>query len=125
MAGPNPHLVVALFHIFAVVPFLLYVAIQRTSIPVWVYWLLFAIGLLITIYHGAKAVLKYLEKLPSVWVNIIHAVYLGPLLIYMGWKKYDTPRAAYEILALFGFAALGYHFLTVVNLVQEGAALVK
>lgn len=125
MASPNPHLVIALFHLFLVAPFFLYVAIQRSSIPLWVYWILLILGIIITIYHGAKAVLKYLESLPSIWVNVIHAAFIGPLLLYIGWKKYDTPRAAYEILAITGFGALGYHFLTIVNLVQEGNALLN
>jgi hypothetical protein len=30
-------------------------------------------------------------------------------MIYIGYKGKDTPRYAYELLALVAFAALGYH----------------
>lgn len=56
------------------------------------------------------------------WINVMHVLYIGPLLIYIGYNKKDTPRYAYEILALFGFGALGYHiYQTIVhmNLVTE------
>jgi hypothetical protein len=55
-----------------------------------------------------KAVLKYTAGV-STWVNLIHILYIAPLMIYIGYKKTETPRSAYEILALVGFAALGYH----------------
>ncbi len=121
-ATPDPHLIIALFHIFAVVPFLLYVALQRTSVPVWIYWIVLVLGILITVYHGAKGALRWITKSPGIWISAIHAIYLGPLLIYIGWKKYDTPRPAYEVLTLFAFAALGYHFLTVANLASSSSA---
>lgn len=125
MASPNPHLIIALFHIFLVVPFLLYIGIQRSSVPVWIYWICLVLGILLLVYHGAKTVLKLMQNIPSYWVNIIHALFLAPLLIYLGWKKYDSSRPAYEVLLLFTFGALGYHFLTIVNLVQEGSALLR
>jgi hypothetical protein len=42
-------------------------------------------------------------------VNLIHALWVGPLLLYIGIHKKETVRAAYELLLLTGFAALGYH----------------
>lgn len=125
MASPNPHLVIALFHIFLVVPFLLYVGTQRSSLPVWIYWVCLVLGILLLVYHGAKAVVKLMQNIPSYWVNVIHALIIAPVLIYLGWKKYDAARPAYEILLLLTFGALGYHFLTIVNLVQEGTALTR
>jgi hypothetical protein len=42
-------------------------------------------------------------------VNLIHALWIGPLLLYIGAKKKETPRPAYELLLLTAFGALGYH----------------
>lgn len=44
-----------------------------------------------------------------IWVNLIHMLYVAPLLIYIGYREKFTPRYAYELLALIAFAALGYH----------------
>jgi len=40
-------------------------------------------------------------------------------MIYIGSKGYDTPRWAFELLALFSFAAFGYHVYGIVLDVQE------
>lgn len=110
----DSHLLLSLFHIFAVVPLFLYVAIQRGNIPTGLYGFLLALGAFITVYHGYKAFTRYMSGSSSLWVNLIHVLYIGPLLIYIGYREKDTPRYAYELLALAGFAALGYHMYQLV-----------
>jgi len=56
-----------------------------------------------------KAVIRWKEKSPFLWVNIMHIIFVGPLLVYIGKNDYNTPRWAFEILALAAFAALGYN----------------
>lgn len=73
-------------------------------------------------YHGYKAWNRYLSGSSMIWVNLIHVLYVAPLLMYIGYKEKDTPRYAYELLALVGFAALGYHIYSLVvtmNIVHE------
>lgn len=41
---------------------------------------------------------------------------IGPLLIYIGYNETLTPRAGYELLALAGFGALGYHLYHLVGM---------
>ena len=48
------------------------------------------------------------------WVNIFHVLLVAPLLFYVCAKGFDTPRWAYELLAMAGFAALGYHIYSIV-----------
>ena len=105
----DSHLLLALFHIFAVVPLFLYVAISRANTVTGVYGFLLVLGAIITLYHGYKAWIRFLSGSSSLWINLIHVFYVGPLLIYIGYRGKDTPRFAYELLALLGFAALGYH----------------
>ena len=55
----------------------------------------------------------------AVWINLIHVLTVAPLLIYIGSRGYDTPRWAYEVLAMLSFAALGYHLYSIVTSLQE------
>ena len=111
----DTHLLLSLFHIFAVVPFFLYIALSRASTSYLVYKIAFILGIIVTLYHGYKAMIKFRAGSQSLWVNLIHLLFVGPLLIYIGLMETQTPRAAYELLALAGFGAGGYH---VYNLVQ-------
>jgi hypothetical protein len=40
---------------------------------------------------------------------------VAPLLIYIGYNKKETPRFAYELMLMGGFAAGGYHLFSVVK----------
>jgi hypothetical protein len=111
----NKHIIVSLFHIFLVVPIFLYIAFQRAGTPIPVYHAMIAIGAIILIYHGYKAYIRMAAGSPYAWVNLIHVLFVAPLLIYIGIKGKDTPRASYEILAMVGFAALGYHLYSIVR----------
>ena len=51
---------------------------------------------------------KY-QKGESAWVNYIHFLIIGPLLVYIGYLGLETPRKMFEILLLLGMAAIGYH----------------
>ena len=97
------------FHLFAVVPFFLYVALTRSSMPTALFYSLIVLGSVLIVYHGYKAVVRYMGGSNYWWVNLVHALIVGPLLLYIGIMKKTTPRAAYEGLLLITFAAMGYH----------------
>ena len=103
------HLLLSLFHIFAVVPFFLYIALSRAATNPIVYKIALVLGLFLIVYHGYKAFLKWKAGSQSLWVNLMHSLFIGPLLVYIGFYEVASPRAAYELLALTGFGALGYH----------------
>lgn len=118
----DTHLLLALFHIFAVVPLFLYVALSRADTVTGVYGFLLVLGAIITLYHGYKAWVRFLSGSSYLWVNLVHVFYVGPLLMYIGYRGKETPRSAYELLALLGFAALGYHtyhLIVSVNILTE------
>jgi len=98
-----------LFHIFIVFPLLFYIAFFRGLVPPWVYHGLTVLGLVIIVYHLYKAVQRWKDKSPFLWVNIMHIAFVGPLLVYIGKNDYNTPKWAFEVLALAAFAALGYN----------------
>jgi hypothetical protein len=103
------HVLVNLFHILLVVPFLLWIGVSRGNLPDGAFVACLLLGLLVTIYHGYKTWVRLGLKSSYVWVNLIHFLWIGPLLAYIGMKKKDTPRPAFELLLLTAFGALGYH----------------
>ncbi len=115
----NGHIALSIFHILVVSPFFLYVAFVRGQLEPWVFTVLQIIGLLVLIYHVYKTIIKWKAKSMSTWVNIIHVLAVAPLLLYIGSMGYDTPRWAFEILAMLGFAALGYHIYSMVLEIQK------
>ncbi len=108
----------ALGHIFVLVPALLYVAFNRAASPHWVYSGLMFAGIGMLLYHGFRAFVRLMKKSPYAWVNLVHTFAIAPLLIYIGWNGRETPRAAYELLAMVGFAGLGYHIYSLIMMLQ-------
>jgi hypothetical protein len=118
----DPHILVSLFHIFAVVPFFLYVAFMRSAVSSYIFTAMLILGIGLALYHGYKAFKRYQIQSPYLWVNLIHVLYVAPLLIYIGYYEKTTPRPAFELLAMLGFAALGYHLYSLVlniNSIQD------
>jgi hypothetical protein len=118
----DPHIILSLFHIFVVVPFFLYVAFNRAAVPSYIFTALLILGVGIGLYHGYKALRRYQVHSPFLWVNLLHVLYVAPLMIYIGYNEKMTPRPAYELLAMVGFAALGYHLYSLIlniNSIQE------
>jgi len=102
-------ILVSIFHIILVVPLFLFIGFKRADTPEWLYNVIFGLGILIATYHGIKAMVRFYSKSQLLWINIIHVILIGPLLIWIGFLGKKTERPAYELLLLAGFAALGYH----------------
>jgi hypothetical protein len=99
--------IVHLFHIFIVGGLFLYIGINREKIGKYLNYLTY-LGLIIIFYHLFKAY-KYLQQGKSIWVNIIHIILVGPLLVFIGYYGEKTSRKFFEILLMLGFASIGYH----------------
>lgn len=115
----NQHIILSLFHILAVGPFLLYIAFVRGQLQPWIFTLLQILGILILIYHSYKTVVRWRANSTTVWINILHIVTVAPILMFIGSKSYDTPRWAYEVLAMLAFASIGYHLYSIVMNLQD------
>ena len=114
----DTHGIVSLFHIFFVAPLLLVIGFMRAGLPEWSYWGILMLGLFIMVYHGYKMIIRYLYKSESTWINAIHVFTVAPLLIYIGYKKRETLRFAYELMIMIGFAALGYHTIFLIRSIE-------
>jgi Na+-transporting methylmalonyl-CoA/oxaloacetate decarboxylase beta subunit len=104
----NQYLLVHLFHILFVGTLFMYVGIRRTNIPAIMFPILLTLGIVIMAYHSYK-VYNYMQQGKGYWVNLIHILLVGPLLVYIGYNGVKTPRLYFELLLMFGFAAIGYH----------------
>jgi lipoprotein signal peptidase len=99
---------VHLFHIWIVGGLFLYVGIRREKIPSYMYPILLVLGGVIILYHLYKAY-RYIQQGKPYWVNLIHILFIGPLLLCIGYQKEETKRKYFELLLMFGFASIGYH----------------
>ena len=104
----NETSLVHLFHILIIGSLFLYVGIYRTEIPKIMFPILLGLGIVIILYHMYKAYNNILHK-KGVWVNLIHIILVGPLLVYIGYHDVKTARAYFELLLMLGFASIGYH----------------
>jgi len=92
-----------LLHIFVITFIFLYVGFSRQNTPIWFYWLLLIIGIIIIFYHSYRLVTHGLKD--SFW-NYFHIFVLGPLLILTFFWKKNTPRVVYDIYIGLGAACL-------------------
>ena len=111
----DKHFWIAIIHLILIVPLFLYVGFMRAETPRWLYLALYVIGWIVLVYHGFKLVVRMKNRSGYAWVNAIHVALVAPLLIYIGYYKKDTPRPAYELMLMLGFAAGGYHMFSVVK----------
>lgn len=114
----DKHFVLSFFHLLIIVPLFLYVGVYRASTHPWVYKAFMALGGILLLFHGSKLAARLAMRSDYAYINAIHALLFAPLLIYIGWNQQDTPRAAYEVLLMITFAALGYHMFSLVRILQ-------
>jgi len=99
---------VHLFHILIVGTLFLYVGITRDKVPSLMYPILLTLGIIIIFYHIYKTY-NYMKLDKPYWVNLIHILIVGPLLVYIGYNRESTNRRYFELLLMLGFASIGYH----------------
>lgn len=104
----NSETLVHLFHVLIIGSLFLYVGIQRTNIPTFMFPLLLGLGVIVILYHIFK-VYTYMKQGKAYWVNLIHILLVGPVLVYIGYNGEKTQRLYFELLLMLGFAAIGYH----------------
>ena len=104
----DSHKLVHLFHVLIVGSLFVYVGINREKISSILFSILFYLGFIIILYHLYKIKI-YLTAGKEIWVNLIHVLIVGPLLIYIGYYGEKTARKFFELLLMLGFASIGYH----------------
>lgn len=105
---------VNLFHLVAVVPLLVYLAVYAPRIPGWLRVPLVVLGALLIVFHGGMAVAERGQRKPPLAVRLTHVLLAGPLLLYLGLA--DSPHAAFPavvavVVFLFHASRLAQHWL--------------
>jgi hypothetical protein len=95
---------VHLFHIILVGGLFYYIGTRRDEMPKIMFPILIGLGCFIIIYHIYKSLFKN-----DAWVNYIHILIVGPILVYIGLYQDKTPRKFFEIILMLAFASFGYH----------------
>lgn len=104
----NKDTYVHLFHILIIGTLFLYLGIEKTNIPSFIYPILIVLGIVVILYHSYKAYNRIMKH-ETAWINYIHIFIVGPLLVYIGYKNKATKPRFFELLLMLGFAAIGYH----------------
>lgn len=102
------HTFIHLFHILFVGSLFLYVGINGNNTPVFMFPFLLYLGIIIIIYHTYKAYVR-INYGKSAWINYIHILLFGPLLVIIGLNGKDVGRQYFELLLMSGMASIGYH----------------
>lgn len=95
---------VHLFHIILVGGLFYYIGTRRDKMPKIIYPFLIVLGCFIILYHIYKSLYK-----KDAWVNHMHILLIGPILIIIGIYGETTPRKFFEIILMLAFAVIGYH----------------
>lgn len=105
---------VNLIHLFFSGPLLIYIGLAKPQYD-WIYWLLFLAGVYV-VAHFLIGLVNARKELSSrhAWY-FVHILVFVPLLLYVGWKKAETPPTVYSLLLAVGIAAFGYHLLRLVQ----------
>ena len=100
-------MLISLFHIFIVAPLLIYVGVKQNLSHTF-YQFLYYLGIGIILLHLFKSI----KKLPRVaYINYLHVLLFGPLLVYVGYHERNTPWFVYDIIEFLGVLALFYHII--------------
>jgi hypothetical protein len=100
-------MLISLFHIFIVAPLLIYVGVKQNLSHTF-YQFLYYLGIGIILLHLFKSI----KKLPRVaYINYLHVLLFGPLLVYVGYHERNTPSFVYDIIEFLGVLALFYHII--------------
>jgi len=100
------HKIINLLHIFVIVPIFFFLYKERKDLSTFVCSIIIFVSLGAMFYHLSKAV-EETNKMK--WVNLIHVLFVFPLLLWIGYNCKETERKYFEMLLLLAFGALGYH----------------
>ena len=111
-------MILAFFHILFVAPLFFVIAFFQDKLPDWAYTAILGLGAFVLVYQSYKYVLRLSQHSAHAWVNLFHMFLIAPLLLYIGYNRRDTPRSAYELCIMAGFAALGYHTYSAIKMLH-------
>lgn len=112
--------IIYLFHFLFIGPLLIYIGYYKEDTPMQIYNLLFMFGLVVILYHlytfSQSLYFKLKLKMPLegiiTYYDIIyisHFLLIGPLFLYIGYKKEKTPINISNLLLGLGIFIILHH----------------
>ena len=77
---------------------------MKDKLPKMMYPVIFLLGIIVLLYHIYKMIYN---KDP--WIHYIHLIYIGPLLLYIGWYQEKSSPKAFLIAIMIAGATFAYH----------------
>jgi hypothetical protein len=77
---------------------------MQNKLPIWIYTVILGLGVIVILTHIYKA---FFNK--DSWINYIHILLIGPLLVYIGLNKDKTSPKAFLISIMLAGATFTYH----------------
>ena len=105
----NKDVLLDVFFILVITPLLIYIGVQRSASPEWLFHGLVGFSVLISLYHLYFAYSNFRKGSSTLWINIFHLFLVAPVLFWIGYNKKEASRYPYEIVLVLGFGSLGYH----------------
>ena len=87
-----------------------YIGFARKNIANWFYYFIGLLAIIIIIYHIYRIITRGLRE--QFW-NYLHILLIAPLLLYLFYKKANTPEFIYDIFIGLGAAsfAINLYFI--------------
>lgn len=104
---------VNLLHILFSGPLLIYIGLWKPEME-WLYWILFLTGLYVLLKFAIWLLKEKELTSHHVWY-FVHILLVVPLLLYVGWKKTETPSTVFSLVLALGIAAFGYHLVRLIQ----------
>ena len=99
-----------LFHLFVIAPLFIFVGYNKKNINHYIFLSLLILGIINLIYHLYLLVDRYNKHKIISHINIMHILFVAPLLIYIGYLKNDTPTIYLDYLLILG-SGLSLYFI--------------
>ena len=91
-----------LFHLFVIAPLFIFVGYNKKNINHYIFLSLLILGIINLIYHLYLLFNIYNKHKIISHINIMHILFVAPLLIYIGYLKNDTPSIYLDYLLILG-----------------------
>ena len=103
---------ILLFHLIIVGPLLIYITRTKESI---LYKPIIALGTILAIYHLYCFYKNYVDNKFINYINLIHIIFIAPLLIYLGIKKHTVIYPTLDIIAILGAGVMFHSFIKLIK----------
>jgi prepilin signal peptidase PulO-like enzyme (type II secretory pathway) len=108
MISSHLPVILNLFHIFVVAPFLIYLGYKKNKAPNYLYLISTILGIILLLYHAYQ----YFKT--NWWINLMH-IYIGLIFILFGLYGRNLPNFMYNFFYLIAFIIIIWHISIIIS----------